>query len=267
MPAKSKLNIINFDDLIDDKFKLKFRNNNPLSVQHPAHCLLIGGTGRGKSNLLLNLLFNKDCMMTYDRIYMIVRDVTEDKNQYLLQHFNDIKAKIKKKTGRDIDVFTLSDDLADIPDLNSPEHKGRQNLLILDDLISIEAKNQKQVVDYYIRSRKQNFSCLYLTQSFFAVPKTIRQNTTYFFLFEIPSRRELVNLYQDIAGVDVDTQQHFNQMIRKSTGNHKFFMVDTKTIIPIMKYRCGFDLGWLLPSHDRDDDTISKPMIVEIIED
>ena len=255
----SKINIINFDELIDDDIKLHFKNENPLTVQHPARCLLVGSSGAGKSNLLLNLLLSKEVKITYNRIYMIVRDLTEDKTRYLQQYFSEIEHKIKKKTGESIEIFTLSDKLEDIPDLDSDLDKNKQNLLILDDLITV--KNQKIVEDYYIRSRKKNVTCIYLTQSYFKVPRVIRLNTDYFFLFNVPSRRELTNLYQEFGNA-FDCQRTFNQVVRESTKARSFMIIDLKTNIPIMKYRKQFDQGWVIC--DPSDEVQAKPYLEKI---
>lgn len=262
------IKIINFDDMISDDLKIHYKNDNPLTIQHPSRCVLIGSSGAGKSNLLLNLLLTKDVKITYNRIYMIVKDLTEDKTKYLEKYFSDIETKIKKKTGETIKIFTLSDKLEDIPDLDNGLDKKMQNLLILDDLITV--KNQKAVEDYYIRSRKKNTTCIYLTQSYFKVPKVIRLNSDYFFLFNVPSRRELTNLYMEFGGGLVDDQRTFNQMVRESTKNKSFMMIDNKTSVPTMKFRKGFDYGWKLPNaglESDDEETVTKPTLIRIVKE
>jgi hypothetical protein len=260
------IKIINFDELIDDNLKSHHINDNALTIQHPARCVLIGSSGAGKSNLLLNLLLSKDVKITYNRVYMIVKDLTEDKTKYLQKYFSDIEIKIKKKTGETIKIFTLSDKLEDIPDLDTALDKDMQNLLILDDLITV--KNQKIVEDYFIRSRKKNTTCIYLTQSYFKVPKVIRLNSDYFFLFSVPSRREMTNLYLEFGGGLVDDQRTFNQITRESTKNKSFMMIDNKTNVPTMKFRKGFDMGWQLPDAGLDSDdegSVTKPTLIRIV--
>ena len=43
----------------------------------------------------------------------------------------------------------------------------------------------------FIRGRKLNISFVFITQSYFRVPKDIRQNTTHFFIMKISDEREL----------------------------------------------------------------------------
>ena len=47
------------------------------------------------------------------------------------------------------------------------------------------------VTELFIRGRKLNISLVFITQSYFKVPKDVRLNTTHFFIAKIPSKREL----------------------------------------------------------------------------
>ena len=68
--------------------------------QIPHRILMIGGSGSGKTNLLLNLIENQPDI---DKIYLYAKDPYELKYQYLInnregvgiKHFNDPKAFIE----------------------------------------------------------------------------------------------------------------------------------------------------------------------------
>ena len=47
------------------------------------------------------------------------------------------------------------------------------------------------VTELFIRSRKINISLVFITESYFKVPKDVRLNTTHFFIMKIPNKREL----------------------------------------------------------------------------
>ena len=47
------------------------------------------------------------------------------------------------------------------------------------------------VTELFIRGRKLNISLVFITQSYFAVPKNIRLNSTHYFVMKIPNKREL----------------------------------------------------------------------------
>ena len=43
----------------------------------------------------------------------------------------------------------------------------------------------------FIRGRKLNISLVFITQSYFKVPKDVRLNSTQFFIMKIPNKREV----------------------------------------------------------------------------
>ena len=47
------------------------------------------------------------------------------------------------------------------------------------------------VAELFLRRRKLNISLVFISQSCFKVPKTIRLNATYYFIIKIPNKREL----------------------------------------------------------------------------
>ena len=47
------------------------------------------------------------------------------------------------------------------------------------------------VTELFLREKKLNISIVFVPQSYFKVPKTIRLNATHYFVMKIPSKREL----------------------------------------------------------------------------
>ena len=91
--------MINFDDDTNEN-KTKHNPDWPYSPDHPYRILIIGGSGFGKTNVLLNLINNQPDI---DKIYLYAKDLYEGKYQFLinkresvgLKHFNDPKAYIE----------------------------------------------------------------------------------------------------------------------------------------------------------------------------
>ena len=70
--------------------------------------------------------------------------------------------------------------------------KKRKVLIVFDDMISDMINNKKRnsvVAELFIRHRKLNISVVFITQSYFKVPKGVRLNTTHFFIMKIPNKR------------------------------------------------------------------------------
>ena len=74
--------------------------------------------------------------------------------------------------------------------------KKRKVLIIFDDMIAdmINNNNNKLnpiVMELFIRGSNLNISIVFITQSYFKVPKDVRLNSTHFFIMKIPNKREL----------------------------------------------------------------------------
>ena len=72
--------MINFDNYVNEN-KTKHNKNWPYIPDHPYRILIIGGSGSGKTNLLLNLIGNQPDI---DKIYLYVKDPYESKYQYFI---------------------------------------------------------------------------------------------------------------------------------------------------------------------------------------
>ena len=73
-------------------------------------------------------------------------------------------------------------------------NKNRKILTMFDDMIAAMLSNKKLnliVTELFIRGRKLNISFVFITQSYFTVPKAIRLNLTIYFIMKIPNKREL----------------------------------------------------------------------------
>ena len=72
--------------------------------------------------------------------------------------------------------------------------KKRKILIVFDDMIADMINNKKLnpvVTELFIRGRKHNISIIFITQSYFKVPKDVRLDSTHFFITRIPNKREL----------------------------------------------------------------------------
>ena len=79
----------------------------------------------------------------------------------------------------------------------------------------------------FIRGRKLNISVVFITKSYFKVPKEVRLNTTHFFIMKIPNKRELqqisLNNSSDIAF------KSFIKIYKKYTAENYSFLVNDTT--------------------------------------
>ena len=164
--------MFNFDDFASENITEHNRNWTHIP-DHPYRILIIDGSGSGKTNVLLNLIENQPDI---DKIYLYAKDLYEAKYQYLINirkkegidHFNDPKAYIEYSNNMH-DVYKNIDEY-------NPD-KDNKNLIVSDVMIANMINNTKLnsiVTELFIRGRKLNISLVFITQSYFKVPKDDR---------------------------------------------------------------------------------------------
>ena len=220
----SLIKMINFDEYKNEN-KKEHNLNWPYIPDHPYKILIIGGSWTGKTNALLNLINNQPDI---DKIYLYEKDPYEDKYQYLINkrecvginHLNDPKSFIEysndmDKVYKNIDKYNTN--------------KENKILIVFDDMIADMINNKKLnsiVTELFIRCRKLNISLVFISQSYFKVPKDVRNNSTHFFIMKIPNKRELMQIAINHSS-DINTKD-FIEIYRKCTDKpYSFLVIDT----------------------------------------
>ena len=109
--------------------------------------------------------------------------------------------------------------------------KKRKVLIVFDDMIAEMINNKKLnpiVAELFIRGRKINISIVFITQSYFKVPKGVRLNSTHFFIMKIPNKRELQQVALNHSS-DIDFKD-FMKIFRKYTAKPYYFLVNNTTL-------------------------------------
>ena len=87
-------------------------------------------------------------------------------------------------------------------------------------------KLNSTVIELFIRCRKLNISLVFITQSYFRVPKDARLNCTHFLIMKIPNEREL----QQIALTSEIDFKDFIKIYKKCTAEPYSFLVSDATL-------------------------------------
>ena len=213
--------MINFDDYTNEN-KTEHNRNWPHTPDKPYRILIIGGSGSGKTNVLLNLIEDQPDI---DKTYLYAKDPYEAKYQYLINkresvsinHFDNPKAFLE-----------YSNDMRDVYKNINYYNPNKENkiLIVFDDMIADMIHNKKLnsiVTELFIRGRKLNISLVFITQSYFKVPKDVRLNTTHFFIAKTPNKREL----QQIAISHLISIENVNIYRERTVEPYSFFVNDT----------------------------------------
>ena len=124
--------MFNQDD-ITNKNNKRHNKKWPYILDHPHKILIIGGSGSGKTNALLNLIKEQDDI---DKIYLYAKDLSEPKYEFLIKkreyagikHLNDPNA-----------IIECSNSMDDDYNLN----RKRKILIVFDDIIADIMTNKK----------------------------------------------------------------------------------------------------------------------------
>ena len=138
--------------------------------------LICGPSGSGKTNTLMHMIYN---LLYYDKVYLYAKNLEQSKYQNLIK----ILQPVSDEVGYDV-IEASNDEIIPVQNLNSDSQK----IVIFDDYVC--DKNQKPLVDYFIRGRHKNCSVIYLSQSYFKTPKDIRLNCSHLSIYEFPSEND-----------------------------------------------------------------------------
>ena len=183
----------------------------------------------------MNLINNQPDI---DKIYLYAKDPYEKKYQYLinkrekvgLNHFNDPKAFIEYSND-------MQDVYENIEDYNSI--KKCKILIVFDDMIADMINNNKLnpiVTELFIRGRKLNISIVFITQSYFKVPKDVRLNSTHFFIMKIPNKRELLQIALNHSS-NIYFKDFMNIYKKCTTEPYSFLVNDTTSSDDPLRFR------------------------------
>lgn len=204
--------------------------------------LVCGTTGSGKTNALLEYLdlsprtFAKVivCHKEEEALYSALQDALEGKVTF----YTDL-AKLPKLT-------TLREDMDD----------QARVLLVIDDYVTqLGDSKYAHINEYFIRGRKKNVTVFCLCQSYYAVPKIIRQQMSYLLLFRITSRRDLDLIMDDFSSPDVP-KELLRKMYKAATKeNLNFFKINCEQCPLSRKFSRNFtEFFEIQGEEDSDDD-------------
>jgi Poxvirus A32 protein len=147
--------MINFYESIDKKKLKKFPSNAHFEL--PFRMVVASPSGSGKSNTVLFII----ALLSKCFTKIIICTKT---NETLYDHLKD--------TIDNVEIF----ENGNVPAISEYE-SDTSKLVIFDDLVLEPKATQAQISQYFIRGRKCGFSMIYISQSYFGVPKTIRINS------------------------------------------------------------------------------------------
>ena len=130
--------MINQDDITNENNK-EHNEKWPFIPDHPYRILIIGGSGSGKTNALLNLINEQNDI---DKIYLYARDLNEPKYKILIKKREDAGIKHLNDPNAFIECSNTMDDVYE----NIDDYNARRKikiLIVFDDVIADVMRNKK----------------------------------------------------------------------------------------------------------------------------
>ena len=189
-----------------------------LYPNHSVRCIITGPSECGISVFLTKLFLNNN--NEYSKMYIYSPSLHQDLYQKLIKCFsNYIPIHIIPNILNEEDIDVVIEEIVDnkdfqksdteietyesIEELNFPQEYDDGGIFILDDLNEKEI-NDPRVQAMYKRSRHNNLSIFIISQDYYELPKrAIRANGNIYHIFKPNNFRDVQNLYQDKASMDM----------------------------------------------------------------
>jgi len=187
----------------------------------PFRMIIVAPSGSGKTNFLVNLIaiFSQG-KGTFATITIITRNKDEELYNW-----------ISSKT----DQIQIKEGLTNTPKLDDFD-KDLNHLVVWDDLVL--SKDLTMVENYYIRARKFGVSCIFISQSFYKIPKNIRGNCSYMVILKLSGNRE-VKLILSEFGLGVSKEQLISLYEYATKEKFSPLLIDMESS-PEERFRKGF---------------------------
>ena len=92
----------------------------------------------------------------------------------------------------------------------------------------VKSEKFKAIVkELFIRCRKLNISIVFITQSYFRIPKDARLNSTHYIIMKIGNKKELKSIAEENSG-HLDFKDFLKIYNHCTDKRYSFMMVDTR---------------------------------------
>ena len=220
--------LINFYSLLPKSKKTEaakgYKNHY---IDKNSRILMIGSSGTGKSNAIINFI-EKSSGEFHKIIICSFSTTDEPLYNYLQQKIPDVE---------------LINNIEDVPEVQEfdDKNKDKSKLIVFDDFINLSKKEMKKIFDYAISSRKFGFTCVFMAQSYTAVPKIISRNCNYIFVFRVNDKVSIKRIISN-HGLSSETnpdiiEKYYYYATSIPLG---FLLIDLKINDDTKRFRSGY---------------------------
>lgn len=198
---------------------------------HPFRMYVVGSSGSGKTNLIINLLTQPNMYGDLFGTNIAVISPTArqlDKTYEMLD--------IPETQYFPCDEIVL-ERIFEITKLAKEEKKSKPLLIILDDIISYKKFcNSKALLKLLVMGRHYNISCMILSQAYHRIPKSLRLNFSSIVFFK-GSNKEIAILSEDFCPAGFTNRQFSNLVSKITNKRFDFLFIDLNKSIEDGRYK------------------------------
>lgn len=220
-----KGDIINFYEVIPKKFidDVSNPNFNIHNIELPFRMVVVAPSGSGKTNFILNLI---KVFSEGEGTFADINIITANKDEPLYNYLEEQSDQIKILEG-----------IQNTPKLDTFD-KDYNHLVIWDDLVL--SRHLDKVEEFYMRARKKNVSVVFLSQSYYDIPKFIRKNSSYLVILNLGgSKREQTAILNEWS-TDLDKDE-LKAVYNDAVSTHmRPLIIKGGKVERNKKYRKGF---------------------------
>jgi len=221
------MEIVNFYSLLPKSKEKKTVGFNNHYIEKNSRILMIGASGTGKSNALLN--FIERSSGEFHKIIICSFSTTDE------PLYNFLHQKIP-----DVELINKIEDVPKVQDFDDIE-KNKPKLIVFDDFVGLSTKQMKILIDYAISSRKFGFTTVFISQNYTSVPKVISRNCNYIFVFKINDKVSIKRIISNHSLSGLISPERIEQLYYYCVGQPLgFLLIDLKTLDEKKRFRCGF---------------------------
>ncbi len=165
--------------------------------------LICTASGGGKTNLLMNILYAMN-----NTFYQIIIITKEQEPLYDM---------LQERLGNRVQIH-YDGKIPELPSLSDTE----AGIVIFDDMVLTQSK---AIGEIFIRCRKQHYSAIFISQSYFGVNKLIRQNVNYIWLGRGLLERDLKLILSEY-GIRMEKKMLMHLYDRITSEKMRFMMID-----------------------------------------
>lgn len=213
---------------------IEYANFPKVQIRLPVNMVVCGGTGSGKTNMIMYLL---EQINAFTKIYIIAKNIKEPLYEWITEECRKREKKLHLDPGT---LLFVTDKMEDLPEITTLD-KTKVNLVIFDDWISSGKEIQEKIANYMIACRKYQTCAVYLVQDYFSVYNVIKNQCRIVVLTPGCKPRNLLDIMRNFTNIGLDAKQ-LGRVYRYATngGMPNFLLIDADNPNENLRLRKGF---------------------------